>query len=420
MWFRSLRNTVAQIRYSNGYSSRIKVSSFLLTVNPSPFLTKGSSISFSSSVIVVNTSQFHNPSSNFSTIVASYLINSVGLSENEAIAASKKVHFETTSKLDSVLSLLESYGFTKPYISKLITRAPSILSSEPEISLKTQFDYFNSKGLSGIDLAKVISSEPRILRLSLTTQIIPVFDILRNIVHCDENVVLILRRHSWILFDKRCIKNMMLNIELLRNEGVPQSNISKFLISRPRALTMNSTKFKESVEEIKDMGFDPYKTTYLLAIHVINGLSKSNRESRVAVYRRFGLSEEQIHHAFRYHPLCMMTSEKKITSVMDYLVNQMGYSSSYIAQNPYIFCYSLEKRIIPRCSVYKILTSKGLVKNQFSLTSLLVISEKSFSMKFVKEYAQKVPQLSEVYKGQYNSQNLLISISSKRLSEGVK
>ncbi|RZC78384.1 hypothetical protein C5167_003589 [Papaver somniferum] len=190
---------------------------------------------------------------------------------------------------------------------------------------------------------------------------------------------------------------MMVNIELLRNQGVPQSNITKFLISQPRALTISTSKFKEIVEEIKDTGFNPYKTTYLLAIQVINGLSKSNRESRMDVYRRLGWSEEQILKAFRYHPLCMLTSEKKITSVMDYLVNQMGYSSSYIAQYPIIMCYSLEKRIIPRCSVYKILTSKGLVKKKIALSSLLPMPEKSFLEKFVIKFEVEAPEILKLY-----------------------
>lgn len=177
------------------YTSKTHVLSCL------PLLSRVRTICSSSScVTVANTSQINNPSSS-SSIVMSYLINSGGLSENEAISVSKKIHFET--KPGSVISLLESYGFTKPYISKLITKRPSILESEPEISLKPKFDFFISKGLSGIDLAKFISSDPRILRECLTTQIIPVFDILKNIVHRDENVVTILRRHPWILPNKQ-------------------------------------------------------------------------------------------------------------------------------------------------------------------------------------------------------------------------
>ncbi|XP_026411998.1 uncharacterized protein LOC113307763 [Papaver somniferum] len=401
MWIRSLGTTVSQQVKKN-------ICEYLL-------LTKVSSISFYSSVSVANTSEIKNSSS---FIVISYLINSGGLSENEAISVSKKIHFETTSKPDSVISLLESYGFTKPCISKLITKRPSILSSEPEISLKPKFDFFISKGISGIGLAKFISSDPRILRESLTTQIIPVFDILKGNVHCDENVITILRRHPWILGNKLGIKNMMLNIELLRDEGVPQSNISRFLIEQPRSSTVTTVKFKEIIEEVKSMGFDPSKTAFLPAIQTLTGMSKSTWEKKMNAYKGWGWSEDVIMNAFKHQTQCMGTSEKKITLTMDYLVNQMGWSSSLIASHPVVFSYSLEKRIIPRCSVYRILTSKGLVKNQFAMSSLIIMPEKAFSMKFVKEYAEEVPELLNVYQGKFNSQELPNSSASGRLSEG--
>ncbi|XP_026440285.1 uncharacterized protein LOC113339099 [Papaver somniferum] len=326
MWLRCLRNTISRVKNFEEGSSKIHVSSCLLIPNPCLFLVKVRSISSSSPSV-------------------------------SAISS--------LSNADLVITLLESYGFTKPFISKIITKYPPILSSDPHKTLIPNIDFFISKGLSGLELAKFIYSNPNLLKRNLQNHIIPPFNVLKNILKSDKNVITTLKRQSReFLNNKLSIEKMMFNIELLRNQGVPQSNITKFLISQPRALTIITSKFKEIVEEIKDTGFDPYKTTYLLAIQVINGLSKSNRESRMDVYRRLGWSEEQIHNAFRYHPLCMLTSEKKITSVMDYLVNQMGYSSSYIAQYPIIMCYSLEKRIIPRCSVYKILTSKGLVKKK--------------------------------------------------------
>ncbi|OVA06456.1 Mitochodrial transcription termination factor-related [Macleaya cordata] len=86
-----------------------------------------------------------------------------------------------------------------------------------------------------------------------------------------------------------------------------------------------------------------------------------------------------------------MASEKKITGIMDFLVNQMGYSPSILAQRPAVLMLSLEKRIIPRCLVVRILVSKGLIKKQFRITTVLTQVERFFLKNYVIKYEQEVP-----------------------------
>lgn len=155
---------------------------------------------------------------------------------------------------------------------------------------------------------------------------------------------------------------MKVNIELLRNEGVPHSNVSKFLINQPSALTISSTKFEEVVQEVKGKGFDPYKIDFLTAIRGLTAMSKSTSEAKLNDYRKWGLSEEEIQDAFKKNPACMICSEKKIMSIMEFIVNQMGYHPSMLAKCPLIFNFSLEKRIVPRCVVIQLIVSRGLIK----------------------------------------------------------
>ncbi|RZC76637.1 hypothetical protein C5167_000760 [Papaver somniferum] len=228
--------------------------------------TRGSSNSTTVSLIRLRRSIFIHDihSSSSSSFVVNYLINSCGLSEVEAITASKTVNFKTSSNPDSVLDLLENYGFTKPYISKLITWYPKILKSNIQKTLKPKFDFFKSKGLSGTDLAEFfLSCHPIVLKTSLQDKIIPCCDTLKNIVQFDKNVVVIIRRHSWLLTGNVYLRKLMVNIELLKDEGIPQSNVSNFLINQPSALTISSSKFEGIVQQIKGMGFDPSKTTFL-------------------------------------------------------------------------------------------------------------------------------------------------------------
>ena len=103
----------------------------------------------------------------------------------------------------------------------------------------------------------------------------------------------------------------------------------------------------------------------------------------------------------------MTKSEKKIMETMDFLVNKMGWESGKIVKVPYVFKYSLEKRIIPRCSVVRVLLSKGLIEEgKLSLATVISNPEEYFSSKFVTRYVNQVPQLSNVYQGKMDVQDV--------------
>ncbi|KAK3041468.1 hypothetical protein RJ639_000445 [Escallonia herrerae] len=84
---------------------------------------------------------------------------------------------------------------------------------------------------------------------------------------------------------------------------------------------------------------------------------------------------------------------------MDFLVNKMGWPSIGIARTSAVIFYSLEKRIVPRCSIFKVLSLKGLIKKNVSLLTVLQAPEKSFLKKFVTNYEEEVPKFLGVYRG---------------------
>lgn len=85
-------------------------------------------------------------------------------------------------------------------------------------------------------------------------------------------------------------------------------------------------------------------------------------------------------------------------AVMDFYVNTMGWESSRIARRPKFVSLSLEKRIVPRCSVVQVLLSKGLIdKKHLGLATLLESTESSFLEKFVIRYNEQAPELLKLY-----------------------
>ncbi|RZC82160.1 hypothetical protein C5167_044959 [Papaver somniferum] len=184
----------------------------------------------------------------------------------------------------------------------------------------------------------------------------------------------------------------MVNVELFRNEGVPEANISEYLILHPKSFTAN--RFVEILRKVKGMGFDHLESTFLKAVHMLTIMSEASWRNKMDVYKTCGgWTEDQIQSALRKDPGCMKASEKKIMAVMDFLVNEMSYDSSIVAENPIVFCCSLEDKIIPRCSVIRVLVSRGLIKENISLGTLATLVDESFLEKFVTKYEQEVPGL---------------------------
>uniref|UniRef100_A0A0A9B9U6 Uncharacterized protein n=1 Tax=Arundo donax TaxID=35708 RepID=A0A0A9B9U6_ARUDO len=55
----------------------------------------------------------------------------------------------------------------------------------------------------------------------------------------------------------------------------------------------------------------------------------------------------------------------------------------YIVGRPSLFTLSLEKRLVPRRYVMKVLQAKGLLKSNMSFFSLAIIGEGDFKLKFI-------------------------------------
>ncbi|KAI8005001.1 hypothetical protein LOK49_LG08G03166 [Camellia lanceoleosa] len=158
-------------------------------------------------------------------------------------------------------------------------------------------------------------------------------------------------------------------------------------------------RFREIVKEVEEMGFNPLRTKFVIAIHAFRAMSKSTWEKKVEVYKKWGLSEDDILLGFGKRPWCMIASEHKISGVMDFFVNKMGLESSFVVRRPALISLSLEKRIVPRCEVYKVLLSKGLIKdNDVSLMRMLISPENWFLNRVVYRHEEEAPKLLKLYK----------------------
>ncbi|KAI4352331.1 hypothetical protein L6164_006594 [Bauhinia variegata] len=316
------------------------------------------------------------------SFTVSYLIDSCGLSPKAAIHASKSVRLENPDKPNSVLSLLRNYGFSEIQLSKIVKRRATLLVANPEKILLPKMKFFLSIGISNTDLPKILVSNPQFLTRSLNKCIIPRYRVLKSILFNDEEVAQTIKLGNWCFTNLR-MDNIVSNVKLLREVGVPQRSISLLVTGYPDVAFFKHAKFGEAVKTVLGMGFDPLKSSFITAINVLGKLKQPVWESRLKTFERWGWSREVALSTFKKFPFCMLTSEEKIGKVMHFLVKEMGYTSEDIAHIPNVLTLSLEKRIIPRCSVVQTLKSKHLVKNDMRLGGFILLSEKQFSECFV-------------------------------------
>ncbi|GFQ03339.1 hypothetical protein PHJA_002477700 [Phtheirospermum japonicum] len=329
--------------------------------------------------------------------VISYLVSSCGLSPENAISASKRVHFDSPDKPNSVLNFLQKQGFTKTQIADLVKGRPKFLLSNPEKSLLPKIQFFSRfAGVSQNDVVAIVSRYPSLLTRSVENRLAPSYEYLKDIIGT-KKMVSLFRRGSWSFgnFDPEIV---IPNVDLLREIGVRSSFIEFSLSQYPEIVCLKHDEFRAVVEEVKQMGFDPLKSTFVLAIHARTGKGNLALYDRCYdVYSKWGWSRDDILMAFRKHPNCMICSEKKITRVLEFVVNELGRNARSVANCPNIIFFNMERRIVPRCSVVHILSTNGLVKKNWSLPTVLCPAEKVFLNRYVTRFKEELPELYDIY-----------------------
>ncbi|XP_077248869.1 transcription termination factor MTERF8, chloroplastic-like isoform X2 [Tasmannia lanceolata] len=351
---------------------------------------------------------FQNPSLKFNSQISnstnepsfkvSYLINSCGLSKEAALKVAQIIDFETTEKPDSVLAFFRNHDLTKTHISDIITKCPQLLVSNPDKTLKPKFEFFLGLGISTPDLARTLCSNPYMLKRSLENQIIPIFYFLKSTFHTNKDIIFIFRQSRY-LFQLNPQKVLEPNITTLRNHGVSEPSILKLIKTYPAALGLKSDHFSEVVAAVKEMGFDPSGTFFAVAVVAMSVMSKSTWKGKLEAFRSFGWTDDEILTAFKKQPRFMLTSEKKVKRVMDFLVNKMDLKPSFLCKHPNFLLFSLEKRTRPRCSVLQVLMSKDILKEDLKLPTALQLSDEEFMERYVTKNKERVPEILSVYQG---------------------
>ncbi|KAJ4960995.1 hypothetical protein NE237_020905 [Protea cynaroides] len=190
----------------------------------------------------------------------------------------------------------------------------------------------------------------------------------------------------------------MPNVATLRRYGVPDSRISKMIIYRSMPLRLNVLWFNEVAATVNNMGIDPSSCSFYLAIYSLTMMSQQKWEMKREVFKTFGWSDDEFRMAFKVQPMVMFTSEKKLRLLTDFFGKDLHLKPSAVAKYPNLFLLSLEKRIIPRCAVLQVLMSKGLIRKNVNIVSLLYMNKQSFEKRYVISY-EGTAEVIKAYEG---------------------
>ncbi|KAG7650274.1 putative transcription regulator mTERF family [Arabidopsis thaliana] len=246
----------------------------------------------------------------------SYLVDSLGLASKLAESISMKVSFENKGNPDTVLNLLRSHEFTDSQISSIISDYPTLLVADAENSLGPKLLLMQSRGASSSELTEIVSKVPKILGMKGDKSIGRYYDIVKEIIEADKSSKFEKLSHSLPQGSKQ--ENKIRNILVLRDLGVPQKLLFSLLFSNHH-VCCGKEKFEESLNKVVGMGFDPTTPKFVEALCIVYGLSDKRLEENFNVYKRFGLTVNDVWELFKKCPAFLGYSENRIIQTFEAL-----------------------------------------------------------------------------------------------------
>ncbi|XP_010939576.1 transcription termination factor MTERF8, chloroplastic [Elaeis guineensis] len=340
-----------------------------------------------------STATIQNPSS-APPFLVQYLINSCGLSSDEAAEASKHIaHLKSPSNPDSVLRFLKQSGFTDAHIRKLVSLHPRVLCSKVEKTLDRKFRALLDMGLPEAAMVQLVSSVPKTIQIHDPR---PKIEFWTSLIGTQENLLKALKRNPKLL--SCSLENrIMPNISFLRDCGISDRRIGKMVLNFSRFITMSLDSLKVVTKRAEELGIPHSSGMFWQALSAVLCSNRTAVDAKFRLLKSLGWSESEIASAVCKTPKLLNCSEKSIRAKMDFLTKEAALEPSYVASCPVLLMCSLERRLIPRNHVLRILKSKELLEGGRHFYAAIVLREEKFLKKFVLPNEKKIPGLSEAY-----------------------
>ncbi|XP_078161451.1 transcription termination factor MTERF15, mitochondrial-like [Carex rostrata] len=324
-----------------------------------------------------------------------YLVQSCGLSSDEALKASKYIpHLKSPEKPNAVLCFLRDTGVNELDIRTAVSRDARILCSNVEKNWKPNIAKLQEVGFSIEDISGIIASSPSLFRFNCASKIEFWIGVLGSV----ENLYVVLKTRDGALISSSLEKVILPRLSYLKQQcGLSNHQVARLIKSNPRLISARPDVFEKVVERALELGVAPSSGTFINALIVVSTQNKHNIDARLNNLRNLGFSQEEVELMIRKKPTVLAVPEKIVGSKMEFLMKEAGCDKLHVIQNPVLFTYSLEKRLIPRNLVRKLLMSKGLPVANLKFSTIVNPSNEKFVNKFILPYENIIPGLHQAY-----------------------
>ncbi|KAG6495844.1 hypothetical protein ZIOFF_043673 [Zingiber officinale] len=222
------------------------------------------------------------------------------------------------------------------------------------------------------------------------------FDDASGLLGSKDALVRLFKRKQGILV-YNIEKKIQPNLELLRECGLDGQKLAFILRNRPLIVAQNADFLKFLISCVEDLGVPQTSGMFhctLCALFVVN---PNKFKMQMELFWSFGWSEDDVVAAFQKYPAMPGRSLKTLQRNIEFLINEAGYASSYIATHPILLIFSLERRMIPRHGILAALKSRGHCASDYKVATYMQVSEIKFVEKYIVGYEDRYPDLSELY-----------------------
>ncbi|RWV90046.1 hypothetical protein GW17_00047779 [Ensete ventricosum] len=330
-------------------------------------------------------------------ITVEYLVKSCGFSPSEAAKLCKPLaHLRSTEKPDAVLNFMRSQGFDGAGIRKVISWRPDILCYNVATNLGPKIQFLRDLGLSESDVVRVIHINRDILCLNVHRSVVPKLEMWESLLGSRELVLKHLKKTRWF-FSSSFEKRIHPNLKFLRDEcGIAEKRIYMIVKIRPQFISQKPESLRALVGRADELGMPRLCMTFVQILSVLHMVSKERFEAKVELTRSFGWSESEFSSAVRKTPTFLSLSLDMLRRKMEFFINVVGYTPSFVADQSNLLTFSLQKRAIPRFRVVEMLKLKGLWTGQGKFAYILSLSDTKFIDKFVLPHKENVPELFDI------------------------
>lgn len=186
-------------------------------------------------------------------------------------------------------------------------------------------------------------------------------------------------------------------IALLKDYGLSSTDIVMLLVTRSKYIRRSTVSMEDSLKRVQELGFPRGSSMFVLALLSIGSTTTDMFQAKMEIFKSFGWSECMFFAAIKRFPTIVVLSEKNIREKVEFLVETAGCSQNYISLRPAILGFSLEKRLIPRYQMLKVLKSNELVGKNWDIYSIMSISEMKFLKRIIFRHKGIIPNLHETY-----------------------